>query len=338
MAYRQYTQCTSVANHVGGVAAQTIIAAAVGAIPLLAGAALGPGLLIVALYALIAYCRWWLYDRLICLEGDVCAVGMLVKIEPPEAKSGLDALDTDYSINLLLAPSPLGSTQHDAEEDAPQGHLIKNHPDIAGAGLDFSGYSARKYSNDTPSAVLHCEFEGAGVYDVLIAALAALAIAIAAAVVCAIPVIGWAACLVLSLIAAAVVAVGILVGLSDTGHPTDVDPNIGELHENDATGRGADVLVVKGTWVYDSAHSGYNEIHPIKHCQKTGMTWGGNWHGVDAELFVDHWCEAIGRAESPLTRANQDSPENKWTIHPEIDGCMPKDENDEEQEEPVIPK
>ncbi len=334
MGFRQYTKCTSVGNHVGGAAAQTIIAAAIGAIPLLAGAAAGPGLLILALYALIAYCRWWLYDRLICLGGDVCAVGMLVKIEPPEAKSGLDALDTDYSINLLLAPSPLGSTREDAEKDAPQGHLIKNHPDIAAAGLDFSGYTARQYANSTPSAVLHCEFEGAGVYDVLMAALAALAIAAVAAVVCAIPVFGWVACLVLSLIAAAVVVVGLLVGLSDTGHPTDVDRNIGELHENDATGRGADILVVKGTWVYDSAHAGYNEVHPIKHCQKTGMTWNGNWHGIDAEGFVQRWCDAIGRAESTLTIASQDSPEHKWTIHPVIDGCSPEEEQEEEQEIP----
>lgn len=43
-----------------------------------------------------------------------------------------------------------------------------------------------------------------------------------------------------------------------------------ERHVNDSTGRGADILVVKGSWVYDSAHEGWNEIHPIKHCQTIG--------------------------------------------------------------------
>jgi hypothetical protein len=29
-----------------------------------------------------------------------------------------------------------------------------------------------------------------------------------------------------------------------------------------------DVLVVMGRWIYDSAHSGWNELHPVLHCQK----------------------------------------------------------------------
>jgi hypothetical protein len=42
----------------------------------------------------------------------------------------------------------------------------------------------------------------------------------------------------------------------------------GDLPEVDS----GDILVVKGTWVYDSAHEGWNEIHPILHCQRIG-TW-----------------------------------------------------------------
>lgn len=249
MAYRQYTQCISASNHIGGVAAQSIISAAIAALPLLFGAAIVPALFMIALGAIIAYCRWWLYDRLICLGGDKCAVGMLLTVEPPEKKSALDRFDTDYSINLVLAPHRVGDTQADTEKDGIQGELIKKQPDIEKYKLDWKGETAKHWSNYPDTAVLHCEFEGAGVYDLLLACLAALAFATAATVVCSIPIIGWVACLVLELIAAAITAGGIIVALNDTGNPNDVNSNLGELHVNDPTGRGADILVVKGTWV-----------------------------------------------------------------------------------------
>ena len=72
-------------------------------------------------------------------------------------------------------------------------------------------------------------------------------------------------------------------------------------------------------------HDGWNEIHPIKHCQRIG-TWSGGWN-IDAKIARDHWCEAVGTVSSPLTRDNQQRPENQWTIHPVIDGCAPSDEN-----------
>jgi hypothetical protein len=118
MPYRQFTQCVSADHYIGPAAVQVIVGAAIGAIPLILGVAvsalaLGPGalaLLFIPLLAIIAYCRWWLYGRLICLGGDVCAVGRLLTVEPPEGKSGLDKLDTDYSFNLLLAPHGIGVT------------------------------------------------------------------------------------------------------------------------------------------------------------------------------------------------------------------------------------
>jgi multisubunit Na+/H+ antiporter MnhG subunit len=347
MAYRQFTQCTSINNYKGAVVAQAIIAAAIGAIPLIFGLifgalALGPGVLaalMIPLLAIIAYCRWWLYDRLICLGGDVCAVGRLLGVEPPEDKSGLDAFDTDYSINLLLAPHAIGDTQQPIESDGIQGNLIKNQPDIVNAGLDFQGETSQVHSSDPKSAVLHCEFEGGGVYKLLIACLAALgytAVAlVAATIICAIPVIGWIACLIISLIfaaiTAAIVGMGMANALDDKGNPNDVNANLGNLEQ------GKDLLVVKGTWVYDSAHEGWNEIHPIKHCQRIG-TWADSWDAafdgiknlvppnttVDAKTYVKFWCDAIAAADSPQTHTNQAKPENHWEIHPEVDGCEPE--------------
>ncbi len=80
-------------------------------------------------------------------------------------------------------------------------------------------------------------------------------------------------------------------------------------------------MIVKGAWVYDSAHEGWNEIHPIKHCQETG-TWNGGWD-IDGTGLTRDWCEAIGKAQDPLTVAAQGQPANQWVIHPVIDGCDP---------------
>jgi|tagenome__1003787_1003787.scaffolds.fasta_scaffold20961629_5 hypothetical protein len=322
MAYRQYTKCVGVSNYIGYSAVQVIIGAALGAIPLLAGASVVPGVLLILLAAILAYCRWWLYGRLICLGGDVCAVGYVLTVEPPSEKSFLDRFDTDFSFNLVLAPNLVGTTQAQAEA-GPQGDLVAEQPGIKANNLDWAGHSAQQWSNYPPTAVLHCEFEGGGVYDLMLAVLAALAFAAAAAIVCAIPIFGWIACLILNLIAAAITLGGIIGALSDTASPSDIDPNLGELHVNDPTGRGADILVVQGTWVYDSAHEGWNEIHPIKHCQRIG-TFEGNWaeHG-DGTSLRKEWCEAVGQASDPLTIANQGNPESSWTIHPVIDGCQP---------------
>jgi len=351
MAYRHFTHCVSVGNYIGPAAAQAIVGAAIGAIPLIFGLifgalAAGPAVLaalFVPLLAIIAYCRWWLYGRLICLGGDVCAVGTVLSVEPPENKSGLDAFDTDYSINLLLAPHMAADAdkQSTVESDGFQGHLIKNQPDIIAHHLDFKGEEAKvPFSSDEPSAVLHCEFEGGGVYDLLLACLAALgynAVAtVAATIICAIPIIGWIACLIISLIFAAItagiVAMGMANALADKGNPNDVNPHLGNLEQ------GKDVLVVQGTWVYDSAHEGWNEIHPIKQCQRIGQ-WGvsppgaGTWQDFfktlpagasqDVMTFVKFWCDAIAKANDPATVAEQGKPQNQWQIHPVIDGCDP---------------
>lgn len=345
MAYRQFTQCTSPNNYIGKLAGQIIVAAAIGAIPLVLGLifgalALGPGILVAMMIptmAVIAYCRWWLYDRLICLGGDVCAVGRLLGVEPPSEKSGLDAFDTDYSFGLLLADNDVGVSKAGSEA-GPQGVLVTEKPEIAALGVDFSGETSRVHSTDDPSFILHCEFEGGGVHDLLITCLALLgyltAATVAAVIICSIPVIGWIACLIISLIFAAIggaiLGMGMSNALADQGNPHDVMGNMGDLHP------GKDLLVVKGTWVYDSAHTGWNEIHPIKHCQKIG-TWADTWDAaydsirslvpagttVDAGVYRQFWCDALAKADSPTTHTQQAQPENGWEIHPDIDGCDP---------------
>ena len=142
MGYRQYTKCASISAFVGFTWVQYVMAggaaAAAGALAVLLGGVYFPFLMISALSAVIAYCLWWLYDRLICLGGEVCAVGFVLTVEPPSAKTGLDSFDTDYSINLVLAPSLVGATQSQVEGSAPQGNLVRETADVS--GYSFAGY------------------------------------------------------------------------------------------------------------------------------------------------------------------------------------------------------
>src|SRR2546430_7197513 len=106
MAYHQYTQCVSDADHRGqlaylGVGGLLGVATVVGV--LLAGGALLPGAGVAALLLIIAYCKWWLYDRLICLGGERCAIGMVLTVAQPPSKSGLEAFRTEYSIIVVIA-------------------------------------------------------------------------------------------------------------------------------------------------------------------------------------------------------------------------------------------
>src|SRR5262249_45975518 len=162
----------------------------------------------------------WLYDRLICLGGDKCAVGFVLSVETPDEKSGFDSFDTDYSLNLVLPPTLVGASQWDVENSTPLGNLVKETADVAnyyfaGYHLPFTGNLITKFSNGDPyggqftTACLHAEFEGGGVYDLLQSCYTALALATAAAVACAIPVVGWVACLILSVAAVVITLAGI---------------------------------------------------------------------------------------------------------------------------------
>jgi hypothetical protein len=352
MSYRQYTKCVDASNFVGFAYVQYVLAGgtavAAGALALLLSGAFVPGLMIGALSGVIAYCLWWLYDRLICNGGDVCAVGFVLSYERPQDKSGLDAFDTDFSLNLVLPPTLVGVTQAHLAASAPLGNLVTEQSGVQNYSflnyqLPFTGNLVTKFPTGNPdgsqfsTATLHAEFEGAGVYDLLQACKAALALAVVAAAVCGIPIIGWIACTILSIVAGVVTLVGAVNALNDVGNPGDVNPmfNSSPIHAaNTPDGDGADILVVRGTWVYDSAHSGWNEIHPIKQCCRIGTMINQQWSEIqiakneyisitDVQAWVAGWCGALLAVVSPPTLIAQAQPENQWSIHPLIDGCQP---------------
>jgi hypothetical protein len=335
--YNQYTRCVQPEDFnsrpisdavVYGLFASIIsigaYVVATGGIGFVAGGIAG---LLFAVTGLLSFVRWWLYGRLVCLGGDRCVIGMVVSVELPQNSTGFSRFDSDYSFNLLLPPHLVGATQAEIESDGLLGELIEDQ--LANRRpLPFTGEVARSCDNEPPTAVLHGEFEGAAMYHLyqwLKVLLGLLIVAAIASWLCAVPVIGWIACAIAEVLAA--VALAALLGqlLRSPGYeaaPSDVNPELGgSLSTNGCDGVGADLLMVSGEWVYDSLHSGWNEIHPVRRCQRIG-TWTGSWPFDVREALTD-WCNAFEDADSPNTHDNQQRPEHHWLIHPVIDGCAP---------------
>jgi hypothetical protein len=163
--------------------------------------------------------------------------------------------------------------------------------------------------------------------------------------------------------ASAILAIaGIVNALNDTGAPAVMDPRTGSV--TDQLHPGQDILFVKGSWVFDTAHEGWNEIHPIKLCQLVGRVrfLGADWIDWDHAIgpfmvsiskwkydladpadpgFVkssgpptaDDWrawvaalCDAAEHATSTTTTGLQSQPQNTWELHPLVDGCRPADD------------
>lgn len=336
MAFKQYTRCIQPSQYIPFSRAILITVQGLlvgGTAALLALGYKHPvclwiALEITVLAGVVAYCRNWLYHRLICLGGDRDVIGVVVSIEPPAPALFDFDWDTDYSINLLLENTEFGVLQEQAQLSSPYGYLIHPQDAIKALGLDTPGYDTLDAATNKRSAVLHAEFEGAGNYDLLLGAEAGLGLAIAALVACIALPPPWG--LILALAGLLALILGGLFGNSDTGSPSDAGS--GGLHtnteSNDGYGSGADVVYVQGTWVYDPLHKGWNEIHPVKVCTKIGC-WKGDWFnyeckdgdGATPPDIILRLRDAFQVAQAEETQANQARAEHQWRLHPDLDGC-----------------
>jgi hypothetical protein len=119
-----------------------------------------------------------------------------------------------------------------------------------------------------------------------------------------------------------------------------------------------DVVIVTGRWTWDAGHAGHTELHPVKTIQKVKLPpelsggYDPRQHpaippGISDELsrMHDRWCRFVQEAPPPpdprgdgtltppqlgaltppqlAVYASQLQPENQWTVHPLIDGCIP---------------
>src|SRR5271157_4583232 len=104
MAYAQYTKCCSTSDYSGPFLGSTAFVAALVA-SIIAGV-FDPGAGVLGLILTgIAYCRWWLYGRLVCLGGNQCLIGLALGVYTQNNQTSIGKFDTDYGVNLLLAPS-----------------------------------------------------------------------------------------------------------------------------------------------------------------------------------------------------------------------------------------
>lgn len=343
MAYRQYTSCVSPGNYhdlgftyLGWVGAvSTIVTFFIAAVVSGYAAAVLPAL-IAMFVVLVSFLIWWLYGRLICLGGERCIIGVVLGRGHPQplTKAG----DDDATMNVVLAPSPVDFNlpSSPVEQRLPQdktfywnepaqGDFVKPNAAVLAIG--------RSYVDDEDHAhyvkALHCEFEGSGIRNLLAWASVVLALLIALQIILLIPGLGWLVPILLWLISSISVFAGTtgLLHPLNPGDPTDIDPSLGTL-------TAGNIVVVKGDWIYDSLHDGWNEMHAIHACQiicasmEGGKTWPadiGGGFGLDTsdkvKAAVGKWCDAIKDAEDCETGGSRDDPAQNWIIHPLIDGC-----------------
>ena len=155
-----------------------------------------------------------------------------------------------------------------------------------------------------------------------------------------IPVGRWACAVVAALLAPAILAALAIAWAAGSDDNRDFD-NAGSLSRGDA-------VIIRGRWVYDAGHSGWNEFHPVISVQKMSeqevkdnFEPGRSWTHFD-DLY-GRWCYQTGIVPPPAdTGARptgmtpeqgavydaQQQPENQWEWHPLVDGCMPRHEDD----------
>jgi hypothetical protein len=152
---------------------------------------------------------------------------------------------------------------------------------------------------------------------------------VAAAVVSAIPIIGPALSWILSILAFLAFLFGGAAITHDDASPPSGGGWGGKFNPYDGAGKPTDVVdlaYVYGRWVYDSLHDGWNELHPLHFMIKIGQTTqgelaGGNWPPDlgDTQTKLDGQFNTIN---SPGTAQTQAEPQNQWTLHPLLDGCL----------------
>lgn len=287
--------------------------------------------------AVFELCHFLHGGKLICFDKGVCAIGRVAAVHPVGSdKSGLEAMDDDFTFDLILSPHAANETKSEMiTSDANQGQFIADQSEIAAIGLGYRGDSV-KFPDIVPAEheteILHAEVKGCRVHDVCIVLKIMSFPTAAAAVICSIPVIGWLACLLVMLVVLIITAVlaAIVWFATENGALSDVmDPASGDLVPANDDGSGGDVVLVRGDWTYDAGHSGWNEFHPIRHAQK--ITIDDKYMGTakaSAALVADFkkevydpWCSEVGKSSNPLVIAEQENPKNRWQIHPLIDGC-----------------
>jgi len=364
MAYKHITSCVALSQRktLGQVLlAHGVPAAAIaGVIGALIGGGVGAAIGIGAVSPLAfitGYCDWWFHQRLVCIQDDQCAVGTASRIA---VSHGLDDPDLDYTINLVLAPvgrfSKLNAQQQVSLLSPEQVRYFQAQKDAAGTafppldGIDTITTLAEGEPGGTTA--LHCEIEGdgmrfactAGTVGAVVGTGAGAAAGAVTAAACAATgpfvLLCLLAALIVALIVSAIVtglgwAAGVALG-ELAGHPGAaedvlIDQGFGTIHEGDH-------LAIFGDWIFDTAHDGWHELHPVKKILKVQCPFGTTVPGVSMVAPTIHlteeerdkqcavWlgaiarllCQRVSEAGRPEVKEQQAQPKNQWVAHPRL--------------------
>ncbi len=318
MAYRHVTSCIPLGQQQSKVDRMVAYGVPLGIAFAIAGAIIGGGIGAVAgfsstlaLSAVLGFCDWWFHYRLICNQDDQCAVGTVGRTA---VSTGIDDPDLDFTINLVLAPidkdSKLKAAAQKLKLPTNQRRYLEQqtgYPNLGGVD-QISTVEEDKTDGTT---ALHCEIEGngmqtvcttatvAGVVGTVAGTAAGIGAGSAAATACAATGIFFLLCVLIVIIAAAVASalasgavtgVGWVLGVGlggDEGSPADVAVTPGS-----GTVSVGDHLAIVGDWIFDNAHDGWHELHPVKKVFRIPCQTGTSVPGVDPEV-----------PESPMSKA-----------------------------------
>jgi hypothetical protein len=210
-------------------------------------------------------------------------------------------------------------------------------PDQQKAWSDYVFANAWLLPEKRSVPVLHCEFEGSRIKDVLDATNAFG------------PSSKWCkkswftklVCKVIQVLASPIILI-----LIAKAWATANDGDAADALEGGGTVSSKDQVIAGGRWTFDGAHDGYNEFHATRIVQKVAYV------PKDPAGFADfhqRWCKEQGKnphtdpsgnsppgatpqgappgppltPEQRETYDNQQKPENQWVLHPTVDGCDP---------------
>ncbi len=177
----------------------------------------------------------------------------------------------------------------------------------------------------------HVEIEGSRPYDLLNTLQSIESLGLGSDF-CDIPVIGWLVCAIAKILLSPLIAAALQIAWANAEAGDENDPDAGAVNPGD-------LIVASGRFVYDAGHEGWNELHPLKTIQKLGDR---TYYPLDPDPaeFVKRCCELTSEVPPPdrdgpggtpqgmtpeqqATWDAQTQPENRWTIHPLVDGCAP---------------
>jgi len=370
MAFKSYTSCVQPQDYQNPPASELEVGLADIVLLLTGGfTVLGP----VAIFELETLLEYLLNGKLICLDGDQCAVGQVIGYETPSSKSFPNDIDNDFSINLMLSPNQIsdfiGLTLDQAYQlvqahNNIQGNLIKEQPgmplpygadgdkhyvpypldppvDVTLANQLGGGGAFFPFQTPIYVPVLHLECEGSRIHDLLavLQGIGGLGTGICDFEVLGIP-IGKVICTIIATILAPITVAALIVAWFNAQDGNADDPRTGGLPGQLEPGN---MIVVTGRWVYDAGHQGWNELHPVKSIQKIAESIVGFEANGDPKEIIGRWCTLVSQVPPPnrdgpggepstmtpgqqVIWDNQLQPENRWILHPLIDGCLPPDQ------------